>query len=304
MSSTENESAHSQHAVDAPKTSHPKEVSSQDYQHDLAAAAIRYGLKGWKVLPCEWRAGKYAKAPLIHNGFKAASCDPAVIAHWWRLYPNALIGVAVPPGVIVIDIDPRHGGRLDDVLALCDWDMVRTRATYSGRDDGGVHLWFTTTLSNVAQSNLLDADGKRLEGVDVKPGGSGYVIAAPSLHPETGKPYRANSQKIQPLPAGLIARLPFKHEATNSLLNSGFSLLSARHTRSKLLGGLIDGMARQVEGNRNSYLFWAACRMLEAEQAGLKIDLDELAEAAAMAGLSGREIFATLRSARQQIVRR
>ena len=59
---------------------------------------------------------------------------------------------------------------------------------------------------------------------------------------------------------------------------------------------LASWVERLEEGNRNSGLFWAACRVIEAGQEHL---LDDLAAAAATTGLADREIKRTIASARQ-----
>ncbi len=69
----------------------------------------------------------------------------------------------------------------------------------------------------------------------------------------------------------------------------------------KRAGGDIGHLARWVaglaEGNRNSGLFWAACRAVEAGAT----DLGALAEAAVSAGLSEREAWQTITSAGRQL---
>ena len=62
------------------------------------------------------------------------------------------------------------------------------------------------------------------------------------------------------------------------------------------LSRLATWVERLREGNRNSGLFWAACRALEA---GEPDGLDDIAAAAARAGLDDREILRTIESARR-----
>ena len=57
---------------------------------------------------------------------------------------------------------------------------------------------------------------------------------------------------------------------------------------------------RLEEGNRNSGLFWAACRAIEDGHTGT---LGDLAEAAASTGLSDHEIARTISSARRSAQR-
>ena len=62
------------------------------------------------------------------------------------------------------------------------------------------------------------------------------------------------------------------------------------------LGQLARWVASQPEGNRNSGLYWAANRALDADPAA---DLSPLAAAARQAGLGEPEITRTLDSARK-----
>ena len=68
------------------------------------------------------------------------------------------------------------------------------------------------------------------------------------------------------------------------------------HAADRRLGQLADWVARQPEGNRNSGLYWAANRALDANPAA---DLSPLAVAARQAGLGEPEITRTLDSARR-----
>ena len=54
-------------------------------------------------------AGKH---PVPFNGFKSATCDPTQVEQWWSHHPHANIGLPTGrvSGLVVIDIDPRHGG--------------------------------------------------------------------------------------------------------------------------------------------------------------------------------------------------
>jgi hypothetical protein len=74
--------------------------------------ALAFAARGCRVFPCIPR-GTGRKRPLTPNGFHDASIDPAVIAGWWRRWPDALIGVSTgaASGFIVLDVDVKHADR-------------------------------------------------------------------------------------------------------------------------------------------------------------------------------------------------
>jgi hypothetical protein len=67
-------------------------------------AALAYAEAGMAVFPV-----RADKTPLTPHGVKDATRDPASITAWWRLYPYADIGWAIPPSAVVIDIDRKNG---------------------------------------------------------------------------------------------------------------------------------------------------------------------------------------------------
>lgn len=90
-------------------------------------AAIAYAEQfRFAVFPCHWivpggtcSCGKSdctspCKHPLTNRGFKDATLESDVIRKWWGRWPAANIGIATGAlsGIIVLDIDPRHGGDL------------------------------------------------------------------------------------------------------------------------------------------------------------------------------------------------
>ena len=95
-------------------------------------------------------------------------------------HPRGLLALrtGAVSGLVVIDIDPRHGGRLDPDL------MTRTACVASGGADHGWHLLYTHPGGYVPSRELPGHPG-----VDVK-GDGGYVVLPPSIHPATGRPYR------------------------------------------------------------------------------------------------------------------
>lgn len=164
---------------------------------DIAGHALGYAANGWNVFPLN------GKVPAIRGGHGVldATTDLTQILAWWQgPYRNCNIGLRPPDNVLVIDIDPRNGGH-DTVATLeaAHGPLPATHTVYSGRGDGGKHLYYLKPPGPVTAARLGP-------GIDVKTS-TGYVVAPPSLHPDTGKPYTANNQPIVPAPKWLAALL-------------------------------------------------------------------------------------------------
>ena len=166
--------------------------------------ALGYAARGWWVFPCHTildttvegqprkgcscrrlDCGSPGKHPLTKNGFLDGTGDPAQIARWFapeRSYqPN--IGIDCQRSdLVVVDIDPRHGG---------DASWRRLVETYGPQLEagpqvltggGGAHYYFRNPPNVVVHSgaNLLG------RGIDIRAAGR-YVIAPPSCHISGGE---------------------------------------------------------------------------------------------------------------------
>ena len=186
------------------------ELEFGDYQTRVLKYALHYATKEWPVVPLHTITPRTnacscykqddctspAKHPIPVNGVHAATTKEAVIHEWWRRNPMANIGIATGQGLLVIDIDPRHGGSLDALVTrfgLGETAMVRTGG-------GGWHLYY-------AYMGLLkNSTGKLGEGIDVRCA-NGYVVAPPSLHASGNYYAWANQLDPAPLPANMLAAL-------------------------------------------------------------------------------------------------
>jgi hypothetical protein len=214
-------------------------------------AALDLVASGWAVFPCK-PYGDDAKAPLTLHGHHDASRDPDVIRSWWTRWPDAMIGAPVPEPFLVVDVDPRNGGDLDELERLAG-PIPATLTAWSGRGDGGRHLYFQRPAGPLTSTRLPT-------GIDLKV--RGYCIVPPSIHPASGQPYTWDQRPAVPLPHALRALLrpPTPKPRPARVTRKG------RGTR------LVDWVAALPYKNRNNGLFWAACRLAEDDL------LDEYAE--------------------------
>src|SRR5437667_5613952 len=140
----------------------------------MLEAAARYASEGLSVFPCA------KKIPLIPGGFKNASWHPEQLVAWWAQWADAQ--VALPTGEVnhlfVIDVDGPEGERAVERLHLPETFTVSTRP-------GRYQFWFSQPegMRSKCSAGVL---GPQLD----TRGDGGYVIAPPSIHHETGEPYR------------------------------------------------------------------------------------------------------------------
>jgi Bifunctional DNA primase/polymerase, N-terminal len=187
----------------------------------LGEAALAYAAAGYEVFPlrgklphgncpaCEPRYQRHQAHECAHelcHGLYAATSDQGRVGRWWARWPQANIGARVPATLLVLDLDPRHGGL--DRLAELEREhepLPPTRVSLSGRGDGGQHRWFLHPGGQLSAARLGG-------GVDLKTH-AGYVVLPPSRHPATGQPYTWAEPTLDPatLPTGwrrLLASTP------------------------------------------------------------------------------------------------
>lgn len=239
--------------------------------------ALAHASHGWPVFPC--RPG--GKEPATRHGFHDATTDPAQIKWWWKHKPAANLAIATGlPGPDVLDVDQRdeEGSGFAAYGRLLREGLLAGVSAIVATPGGGLHAYFTGS----------DQPSGRLprHHLDFKSTG-GYVLAPPSR--VNGKPYRLLDRQAESGTLDWLAVASFLEPERRSLTWPGPSATGD-------VSHLTAWVERPREGNRNSGLFWAACRTMEADQSG---SLDDLAAAAARAGLDDREIVRTIASARQ-----
>jgi hypothetical protein len=143
--------------------------------------AMCYREAGYRVLPLA-RGGKKPHQVLDvaggYGGVHQASTDRQVLGRWWHTAPHANIGVATGGGLVVIDIDVKHGVNgyksLYDEISRLGLVFGQVHAPFAETPSGGMHIWMRWPWAGGVPSRLAI-----LDGVDVK-GDGGYVVVPPS----------------------------------------------------------------------------------------------------------------------------
>jgi hypothetical protein len=262
---------------------------------DLLGAALAYAARGWQVFPCKPRD----KRPATPNGFKDATTDRLKIARWWAANPAYNIGVATgtTSGFFALDVDAPEGFKSATMLTMQHGGLPHTKTQRTG-GGGWQHLYAMPKGLRIGNSA-----GRLGAGLDVR-GDGGYVVVAPSVHP-SGKAYEwrdLNDEIAAPCewlvslitetarPADMVieAKLPTPPATTAAGVRG--------HVTTAALIGVLNRFKAAPEGNRNSLLFWSACRLFDKGFAVSDVT-DVLLSIATTKGLTEREAVKTIDSA-------
>jgi hypothetical protein len=272
----------------------------------VLAAALDYAAKGRAVFllgrtkrpvancrPCTMAGPDHdpqACDCLTCHGFYAATTDPDRIAAIVATVRGGLLAVRTGAisDLLVMDIDPRNGGCLVPDL------MPPTEAVATG--GGGWHLLYTHPGGYIPSRKLPGHPG-----VDVKADG-GYVVAPPSVHPGTGRPYRPVGDRhliemhpaLRDLVTGDVAPSPPSHTPTGTHPTRATTLARAGciSNPDALLTAHLATLARAPEGSRRRTLYGVSrgvARMVAAGAIGPGDAVAVLTAAGANAGQSARQ---------------
>lgn len=225
-------------------------------------------VKGWAVFPCHTvdengmcscyareKCENPGKHPRIKGWKEQATTDPEQIREWWRLWPDANIGLATgaKSGVVALDVDPKDGG--DDTLRELEeayGQLPDTVGSITG--SGGRHILFEYPGWYVPPS--VGKTGGIGDGLDIR-GDGALIILPPSRH-TSGRRYEwdlehhPEDMNPAPIPEWLAAKI---RKGTARKSQEKKAKVTGRVWRQYLRGGPIK------EGTRDDTLFRIGCRM-------------------------------------------
>nr|WP_042198379.1 bifunctional DNA primase/polymerase [Kibdelosporangium sp. MJ126-NF4]CEL23363.1 prophage Lp4 protein 7, DNA replication [Kibdelosporangium sp. MJ126-NF4]CTQ96901.1 prophage Lp4 protein 7, DNA replication [Kibdelosporangium sp. MJ126-NF4] len=283
----------------------------------LLEAAVAAADRGWPVFllgrskrplanceqcPKRGKPGAHDPETCTHltcHGFYAATTDVNRLDAMIAAHPDGLLAVRtgaapVGAGVVVIDIDPGHGGRYDPDL------MAPTRCTATGNH--GWHLFYRHPEQPVLSRPLPGRDG-----VDVKADG-GYVVLPPSIHPITHLPYRWAADRDteeMPLrlarlvlaPAAASTTAPTVRFRTRAPRGTGTQAGQAIRHPERLVESCLNSVRQAPEGRRRVTLYGAArglARVILAGHLTPETGIALLTDAGRDANQTDRDIHAAI----------
>lgn len=212
-------------------------------KNEFLDAALLYASMGWRVFPLRPRS----KDPATAHGFKDATTDERQIREWWTKNPRYNIGIATGNGLCVLDIDDKPKNPVQGSDALRDWEfehghISETVTAISGT--GGTHYYF-----DVGGTQIPSCQSDKVF-IDIRCDG-GYIVAPPSIHPDTGEPYMwdVSPEDMPPAKASGVDKLCIDWVYRN---RRGANKSTGRKQRPKV------HEVKEGEG-RNNYLYELGC---------------------------------------------
>jgi hypothetical protein len=233
------------------------------YSHPTVKAVEQYVQNNIPLIPVQHPTDsdpQSGKAPVhgfsIHNPLTTIS----EVRKRWGHCPSW--SVAIPTGsvsgLIVLDIDPRHGGEesLAELQRECG-PLPDTVECQTG--GGGRHLYFQAPNRPVGcRINLKP-------GLDLK-GDGGYVVAPPSVH-QSGDPYEWSPARsiieyeLAPLPDCLFQAAELPEQTAGRSVASTSPTSAARDTLIDAAKQYLANVDEPAEGERNQTIFNLAGHM-------------------------------------------
>ncbi|WP_432165028.1 bifunctional DNA primase/polymerase [Streptomyces sp. bgisy031] len=232
--------------------------------------------------PCHGECGRPG------HGVYDATTDPGRIRDLFAAAPRATgygIACGLPPHHLIgVDLDTKSGTdsssalrelALRHLFTIPDTVVVATPS-------GGRHVW----LSGPPDVVVPNSAGRLAPGIDIR-GAGGYLVGPGSRTAQgvySAVPGTAHLP-VAPCPPALVRLLtppPRAHHPSPAH--------AGRHGQ-----GLVQFVLAAHEGQRNTRLFWAACRAYESDLGDSLTNA--LVEAATRAGLTEREARSTIASA-------
>lgn len=210
---------------------------------DTLEAAIDYRARGWSVIPVIRGTKRPAVRWLSYQEQPPGETD---IRNWYRRWPDANVAIVTGgvSGLVVVDIDPAHGGAQSLVELEREHGPLppTVEATTGG---GGRHLYFVHPGGELRNKVGLAA------GIDLR-GDGGYIVAPPSLH-VSGRRYRWQ-QSHDPGSIAVASMPDWLHRHLAEV--AGHPDHPLDHWRSLVHTGVAEGERNNTIASLTGHLLW------------------------------------------------
>jgi len=221
----------------------------KDLKEQKIMKALNYvNNMGFSVIPVDSRnkGGAFIKWSL----FQKRCPTKKEIRNWWSNEPKAGIAIITGKisGIIVLDVDPRHGG----LKTIEDKHIPPTVTVETG--GGGFHYYYKYPSQLDGDIKNFTGENVELPGLDLRADG-GFVYAPPSVHPSENKYKFANGLgpdevDLKDVPEWLL-------EVIKNRKKSKYKFTSKKEWQEKWKG--------VIEGNRNNTCSQLAGKLAYAE---------------------------------------
>ena len=268
---------------------------------NLGEVASKYADKlGFHVFPLKEKS----KVPATANGLHDASNDPATIKAWWEENPryNIALRTGEISGVWVLDVDGALG---ETDLASLEAQHGALPKTTTQTTAKGRHLIFRYPVGLIIGNRAKLIRHDTPEGLDVR-GNGGYIVLTPSIHPDSGLPYKWAVKPTECPPADApqwLLDLVIKPAEPQQAASLKPVTAMRQLARSTSPDAIIDDQVRAIRsapaGTRNDTLNIAALKVGRTIESGAISEGEAralLASEAAAIGLDQSEIMPTINS--------
>lgn len=263
-------------------------------------AALAYAARGWPVFPLEPR-GKQPLGRLARHGLHDASTSVEKVAAWWHAFPTANIGLRTGVAFDVLDVDGPEG-RESLMAHMGELAVGLDSGPWAWTGGDGDHLLYRPTGHGNRAGILPHVDWR---------GAGGYIVAPPSIHPDTGAAYEWESshdrhggpdEPLVAVPGWLLELVAPPPPAQRSEPSRSTRPAPAGYG-ARALEGELAALALAPEGQRNHRLNVAAFNLGQLVGGGVldaALVAEQLLTVAVRIGLGLGEAEATVRSGMQK----
>jgi Bifunctional DNA primase/polymerase, N-terminal len=253
-------------------------------------AALGYLQHGWSVIP----APVGAKRSLVQwKRWQTIRPDAELWQAWAERWPRCNLAVITGrlSGIVILDVDPRHGGTATLTRLEREHGELPTTAVVL-TPSGGRHVYFTHPGGRVANvQNSTTAPGLDLRG------DGGLALLPPSRRAD-GQRYEwwQGPDELAPLPGWVDASLRPRRATEHASSSVATTRLDDARTAIRF-EAILRILRNAPEGGRNTSLFWCALRVRDLIAEGAPSALAaQLEDAAVARGLPRAEAKRTITS--------